>query len=110
MERKYRGCKIEALFDQPRGWRAAKWSELECGQSIVVESKDGCVHTHTCYRAPKPKNMSPLQYYKKYKVVPDRYEYVHNGRYYCNPAHCSQSWKNKKERDKHLNGAYSLLD
>lgn len=64
----------------------------------------------TVYYPPKPRDMTPLQYYKKYKCVPKRYKLRQaNGRYYCNPAHCSQSWKNKEKRDEHLKQAYAIL-
>lgn len=53
---------------------------------------------------------SPVQYFKRTKCVDDRYFHVHKGRYYCNPAHCSHSWKSKAKRDEHLESAYAILD
>ena len=60
----------------------------------------------------RPKNMSPVEYYKKYKnykYVDDDFRDECNGRYYCNPAHCNKSWKVKENRDKHLEMAYNAL-
>lgn len=56
------------------------------------------------------KDESPVQYYKRTRCVDDNFMCKHNGYYYCNPAHCHGKWKDKKERDKHLDMAYGLLD
>jgi len=53
---------------------------------------------------------SPVAYYKRTKCVDARYLYKHNGWYYCNPAHCKHRWRNKAERDEHLEKAYRILD
>jgi hypothetical protein len=57
----------------------------------------------------RPAKMTPPAYYRKHRACPDDYQKKINGRFYCNPAHCSRSWKSKAERDKHLDMAYSLL-
>jgi hypothetical protein len=57
----------------------------------------------------RPKDMTPPQYRKKYGGCPDDYQKKINGKYWCNPAHCSKSWDNKKERDEHLSRAYDAL-
>ena len=59
---------------------------------------------------PRRKNESPIQYYRRTGCVDNRYQHRHNGRYYCNPAHCSGTWKDKKKRDEHLDMAYAILD
>jgi hypothetical protein len=64
---------------------------------------------YSCYRPPRPKDMTPVEYYRKYRCVDDGYTRVCKGRYYCNPAHCSSSWKDRKTRDRHLDMAYSML-
>jgi len=53
--------------------------------------------------------MSPVVYYRKFKIVDDHYTRKHNGRYYCNPAHCARSWVNKMIRDEHIDAAYGAL-
>jgi hypothetical protein len=53
---------------------------------------------------------SPIDYYKRTRAVDARYYHAHEGRYYCNPAHCMRSWDNKEERDAHLKAAYAILD
>jgi hypothetical protein len=53
---------------------------------------------------------SPVDYYKRTHSVDACYHFVYKGRYYCNPAHCSQSWTDKAERDAHLEKAYAILD
>ena len=50
-----------------------------------------------------------VAYYKKFGCVDGNYTRKTNGRFYCNPAHCSMSWKNKTERDRHLRLAYAAL-
>lgn len=60
----------------------------------------------------KPKRRadeSPVQYYRRTKCVDDHFTRRWHGWYYCNPAHCKRRWRSKKERDKHLDGAYSIL-
>lgn len=55
-------------------------------------------------------NESPVDYFKRTKCCPDDFLEPHNGLFYCNPAHCSSTFTDKAERDKHLKWAYSLLD
>ena len=62
------------------------------------------------YRPPRPLNMSPVQYYKIYGCVDDNFTRKTNGKYYCNPAHCSKSWIIKTNRDEHIKRAYAALD
>lgn len=60
----------------------------------------------------KPKRRrdeSPVDYYKRTQCVDDNFTARWRGRYYCNPAHCHQTWASKKERDNHLDGAYAIL-
>lgn len=89
-----------------------KVSELKPGESIVIHKthSDGTKsYLYTVYRAPRHKNESPIEYYKRTGCVDDRYYFKHNGRYYCNPAHCRKTWTNKKNRDEHLDRAYAIL-
>jgi hypothetical protein len=76
---------------------------------IQEETEPYISSLYDVYRPAKPLNITPVEYYKKYRCVPENYTRVCNGRYYCNPAHCSKSWKNKKDRDEHLDMAYSML-
>ena len=95
------------------GNRRAKKSELKAGESIVIVSTTKCGRTYgyTIYRPPRRRDESPIQYYKRTGgVVDDRYYFKHKSRYYCNPAHCRQTWTNKKKRDEHLDTAYAMLD
>jgi hypothetical protein len=78
--------------------------------TAVEERPDGYRSTlFTMFRPARPRGMSPVAYYRKHKCVDDACYRVHNGRYYCNPAHCKQSWKDKKARDAHLDGAFAAL-
>lgn len=106
---KYKGT-IYRLIDR-RNEHPVKPSELEAGESIKVVQKGKCGEStlYTCYRPPRPKNESPIQYYKRTGCVDDRYQSRHNGRYYCNPAHCRNTWVSKKTRDAHLDMAYAIL-
>lgn len=90
----------------------------KCGRK--VQPGDSCTSITTmdngmrstlydCYRPPRPIRMSPVAYRKKFGCVDDNYTRKTNGRFYCNPAHCSKSWKNKAKRDEHLNMAYAML-
>jgi hypothetical protein len=56
------------------------------------------------------KDESPTAYYRRTGHVDDRYLSKFQGRYYCNPAHCSRSFASKTERDEHLAIAYAALD
>jgi hypothetical protein len=104
---KYRGT-IYRLGDL-REEHPIKPSELEPGESIkVVDEAEGCT-LFTVYRPPRRKDESPIEYYKRTGCVDDRYQFKHNGRYYCNPAHCRKTWTNKKKRDEHLDMAYAAL-
>ncbi len=58
---------------------------------------------------PRRRDESPIQYRKRTGWVDDRYWHKHKGFYYCNPAHCDGRWKDKKERDEHLERAYAAL-
>jgi hypothetical protein len=89
------------------GDRRVKASELKAGESIVVVNGNSSLYT--VYRPPRRKNESPIQYYKRTGCVDNRYYFRHQGRYYCNPAHCRQTWKDKKKRDEHLDMAYAIL-
>jgi len=85
-------------------------SELKPGESIKIIEEERASTTFTVYRPPRKRTESPVQYYRRTKgVVDDCYAHIHKGRYYCNPAHCSRSWKNKETRDEHLDMAYALL-
>jgi hypothetical protein len=87
--------------------RRVKASELKAGESIVVVNGNSSLYT--VYRPPRRKNESPIQYYKRTGCVDNRYYFRHQGRYYCNPAHCRVTWKDKKKRDEHLGMAYAIL-
>jgi len=93
------------------GDRRVKKSELKAGESIVVVTTEGhgTSYRYTVHRPPRRKNESPIQYYKRTGCVDDRYQHRHKGRYYCNPAHCRQTWTDKKKRDEHLDMAYAIL-
>lgn len=56
------------------------------------------------------KHESPVDYYKRTKCCPDDFMEPHEGKFYCNPAHCSHVFDNKAERDKHVSMAYAMLD
>ena len=106
---KYEGI-IYRLGDN-RNEHPVKPSELKAGESIKVVRKEygGESTLYTCYRPPRRKDESPIQYYKRTGCVDDRYQFRHKGLYYCNPAHCRKTWKNKKKRDEHLDMAYAML-
>ena len=99
--------KIRVLLD---GWKDTTLYQLKkdnvC-RSICIQ-EDGS-SLYTVFRPAQKKGLDPVRYYRKYKCVPHNYTNVVNGRYYCNPAHCSRSWTSKEERDKHLNMAYGIL-
>jgi len=84
-----------------------------CGRKVQsgdsCQSEDGGSILYGCYTPPRPLNMTPIAYRKKYGCVDENYTRVTNGRYYCNPAHCNRSWKDKKKRDEHLEQAYKAL-
>lgn len=106
---KYRGT-IYRLRDD---MHPVKVSDLKAGESIKIVEIDknskAVTTLYTVYRPPRRKNESPIQYYKRTGCVDDRYYFKHNGRYYCNPAHCRKSWTNKETRDEHLKMAYAIL-
>lgn len=52
---------------------------------------------------------SPIEYFKRTQCCPDDYYVKYDGLYYCNPAHCSRTFTDEAERDKHLDMAYSIL-
>lgn len=85
-----------------------KPSELKPGESIKVVNDNSTLFT--VYRPPRRKDESPIEYYKRTGCVDDRYQIKHDGRYYCNPAHCRKTWTDKKKRDEHLDMAYAMLD
>jgi hypothetical protein len=94
------------------GDRRVKKSELKAGESIVVVHTDEDGNEsflYTVHRPPRRKNESPIRYYKRTGCVDNRYYHRHNGLYYCNPAHCSGTWKSKRKRDEHLDMAYAIL-
>ena len=103
---KYKGGTVYRIRDDKR---PAKLSELRAGESIKVVSDDGLTTLYTVYRPPRRKDESPIQYYKRTGCVDDRYQFRHNGRYYCNPAHCRKTWTDKKKCDEHLDMAYAIL-
>lgn len=108
MSKKYEGI-IHLLTSDGK---VVKLKDLKAGESICIETVEehGRSYLYTVYRPPRRKDESPIQYYKRTGgVVDDRYYHKHNGRYYCNPAHCRKSWSNKKTRDEHLNMAYAIL-
>jgi len=64
----------------------------------------------TFFEKPKcRRGESPPEYYKRTRCCPDDFTRIHKRRFYCNPAHCSRTWKTEAERDEHLDMAYSLL-
>ena len=81
--------------------------------AVTTHGKDefglGPSTLYTCFRPARPKGMTPVAYYRKYKCVPEKFTDRVNGRYYCNPAHCSRSWTDKNKRDEHLSYAYGAL-
>lgn len=68
-----------------------------------------CKRKGMCCRAARRKDESPIEYYKRTGAVSNDYQRKHNGRYYCNPAHCRTTWLSKRNRDAHLDMAYGLL-
>lgn len=98
------------------GWQDGRKCS-KCGSKVqpgAMTKGEGSVGgmkstTYDCYRPPRPITMTPVAYRKKFGCVDDNYTRKTNGRFYCNPAHCSKSWKNKAERDEHLNMAYAML-
>lgn len=52
---------------------------------------------------------SPVAYYARTKCCPDDFLEPFEGLYYCNPAHCSETFAEKAERDEHVRRAYSIL-
>lgn len=62
------------------------------------------------YRPERRGDESPVTYYKRTSCCPDDFMEPFNGKFYCNPAHCSMTFDNEDERDRHLSMAYSLLD
>jgi hypothetical protein len=81
---------------------------VQPADSVIFLTQDGG-HLYDCYRPPRPLNMSPVTYRRKYGCVDKHFTRITNGRYYCNPAHCTTSWKHKETRDKHLKMAYNSL-
>jgi hypothetical protein len=61
------------------------------------------------YRPPRRRNENPIQYYRRTKCVDDNFTHVHKGWYYCNPAHCQRRWRDRAERNEHLDQAYRVL-
>jgi hypothetical protein len=104
---------IRALIGKPgtgHAWQTitkAQMRRLEPGTSLAITTGPSTVYT--CWRPPRHRGESPVAYYKRTKVVDDNYMRGHKGRYYCNPAHCSRSWKSKAERDEHLGCAHAIL-
>lgn len=77
------------------------------GEAIIIRTQNSV--RYDVYRPARKRTESPVQYYRKYGVVPSDFTSRHNGRYYCNPAHCSRSWKIRANRDAHLERAYTIL-
>lgn len=110
MKKVYREGTIYRLGDRYEE-HPVKPSELKPGESIKIVGDGVCGKStlFTVYRAPRHRDESPIEYYKRTGCVDDRYYFRHNGRYYCNPAHCRKTWTNKKNRDEHLDRAYAIL-
>lgn len=60
-------------------------------------------------KPPRKRTESPVAYYKRTRCVDDHFTRAFKGHYYCNPAHCHQKWRSKRERDDHLAMAYAIL-
>jgi len=105
---------IKVLCPECRWQDVKRFKCVNCGRKIQpkdqveILSDDGG-HSYESYCPPRPRDMSPVTFYKKYGLVDKQFWRVTNGRYYCNPAHCRKSWKSKKARDEHLDMAYKLL-
>lgn len=103
---------VKALFGEPFAkWQPvtrAQMHTLEPGTSIAITCGPSTIYT--VYRPPRRRGESPPQYFKRTRCCPDNFAHIHKGRFYCNPAHCSTSWKSRKTRDAHLNRAYAILD
>lgn len=110
-----KGCTIRRLKrrDEPgNGWVTTTRAELKPADSIAItytNAQGNRCTSYDCYRPPRPRDMDPVQYFRRFKCVPDDYTRRHAGRYYCNPAHCKRSWANKAERDAHLGVAHAIL-
>lgn len=103
---------IKVLND--KGWEETTLYRLKkdnvCKSISIKTYKEDYESTlYTCYRPAKPRGMTPVAYYRKYQCVPEKYTDKVNGRYYCNPYHCSRSWTDKSKRDEHLEMAYRML-
>jgi hypothetical protein len=85
-----------------------RWPQTE-QIAITYESESGQATRYTNWRPPRRRDENPIQYYKRTRCVDDNYLRRHQGWYYCNPAHCKRRWRNKAERDKHVDGAYGIL-
>lgn len=59
---------------------------------------------------PRRAGETPPTYMIRTGWCPDDYTKRIAGCYWCNPAHCSRTWKKQSERDAHLAGAYAILD
>jgi len=94
------------------GWQDG-YKCVECGEDVqagdTIKIDEGSSTLFTMYRPPRPLKMTPMEYYRKYGIVDEHYTRKTNGRYYCNPAHCGNSWEDKAERDRHVRVAYSVL-
>lgn len=55
------------------------------------------------------KDESPVDYYKRTRCCPDDFMEPFKGKFYCNPAHCSQVFEDEAERDVHVRRAYAIL-
>lgn len=105
------GRRVKVLSAREFGGKNIPLSELKKSKVVVscaMELEDGST-LFGCYRPPRRRDESPIQYYRRAKCVDDRYTHVHKGWYYCNPAHCSNRWRKKAERDEHLERAYGAL-
>lgn len=104
---------VEVVKHTHHRWEEVKsYRGLPPGTAICTERyEDGKLvsASHDCYRPPRRKDESPVEYYRRTKCVDDNFDRRHKGRYYCNPAHCSRSWTRKAARDEHLDAAYAIL-
>lgn len=114
---KIHGDKVVSIESLATGrWAPVKISHLKnlkpgtmCAFKLERHA-DGQESTlYDVYRPPRRRNESPVQYYRRTKTVDNNYTRGHRGWYYCNPAHCSNRWRKKAERDEHLQRAYAAL-
>lgn len=77
----------------------------------MINATDRTIWVGTEFYRPKRRDdESPVDYYKRTKCCPDDFMEPFNGKFYCNPAHCSCVFDDKSARDEHLSRAYAILD